>query len=549
MSINFGLSDRHGQNYSQQFGNRNQRLFFTSTHLSFLPLRISKLLLFTFLALFTLMIIAALLAGAFYFHKLSKTDQKGEENAREKITLQQNSSSIKELQLAFRRAYVRNMTASAFAAYRRCAWGQPELEPLICKGYFADGSGPLPGQTIVYAMSTFWVMDLKDEWAAGKEWIANHLRLDDVDAQLDMARLLIDYPGSLLSAYALSGDQVLLIKAIEVFNALPRTGLFDRSIGVFPTRFNPKRRAYNTSKYYFTVQVPELIYLYNLTRNADIGDWLATGRAEIRKKVGAHTFEKKTGFFERAQYAWREVASDYENMIYSYNQLGHWDTELLELFFEAVESVSAEGQFYSASDGQLYVNEFDSKERRFEQFMDDHDCRFGGMFALSSAAFRKVNLAKKATAHLDLAVRITSTCHRKAANTRTKMLPKKFTHTKTLDAGARVDSYLAHSYFHLYRLTGDEQYREWAWELAQAINRRCQTENGGFSSLKNSDSVPSEMIDYQPANLLSNTFKYLYLIFTDQSVLPADKWIFNQRGNPMPICGTNERYPKQMCER
>ncbi len=110
-------------------------------------------------------------------------------------------------------------------------------------------------------------------------------------------------------------------------------------------------------------------------------------------------------------------------------------------------------------------------------------------------------------------------------------------------------SYLAHSYFHLYRLTGDEQYREWAWELAQAINRRCQTENGGFSSLKNSDSVPSEMIDYQPANLLSNTFKYLYLIFTDQSVLPADKWIFNQRGNPMPICGTNERYPKQMCER
>ena len=439
MSINFGLSDRHGQNYSQQFGNRNQRLLFTSTHLSFLPLRISKLLLFTFLALFTLMIIAVLLAGAFYFHKLSKTDQKGEENAGEKITLQQNSSSIKELQLAFRRAYVRNMTASAFAAYRRCAWGQPELEPLICKGYFADGSGPLPGQTIVYAMSTFWVMDLKEEWAAGREWIANHLRLDDVDAQLDMARLLIDYPGSLLSAYALSGDQVLLIKAIEVFNALPRTGLFDRSIGVFPTRFNPKRRAYNTSKYYFTVQVPELIYLYNLTRNADIGDWLATGRAEIRKKVGAHTFEKKTGFFERAQYAWREVASDYENMIYSYNQLGHWDTELLELFFEAVESVSAEGQFYSASDGQLYVNEFDCKERRFEQFMDDHDCRFGGMFALSSAAFRKVNLAKKATAHLDLAVRITSTCHRKAANTRTKMLPKKFTHTKTLDAGARVE--------------------------------------------------------------------------------------------------------------
>ncbi|KAH9401403.1 mannosyl-oligosaccharide alpha-1,2-mannosidase [Tyrophagus putrescentiae] len=100
-------------------------------------------------------------------------------------------------------------------------------------------------------------------------------------------------------------------------------------------------------------------------------------------------------------------------------------------------------------------------------------------------------------------------------------------------------TYLAQSYFFLYRQTGDEKYREWAWELAQAINKHCRTENGGFSSLKNVDSVPAEMSDNQPANLFSSTFKYLYLIFSNQSVLPLDKWIFNRRGSPLPICVTN----------
>ena len=112
---------------------------------------------------------------------------------------------------------------------------------------------------------------------------------------------------------------------------------------------------------------------------------------------------------------------------------------------------------------------------------------------------------------------------------------------------------LAETYFILYRLTGDGKYREWAWELAQAFYRHCRTTSGGFSDLKTVNSVPTIKSDYQRANFLSATLKYLYLIFTDDTtsapVLPLDKWVFNTRGHPLPVCGTSVYYSKDKCER
>lgn len=71
--------------------------------------------------------------------------------------------------------------------------------------------------------------------------------------------------------------------------------------------------------------------------------------------------------------------------------------------------------------------------------MDDQDCRIGGMFALSSAAYRKINYLKKAENHLEMAIKITRTCYLKAHNTKTKLLPKKFTYAKIIDSSALVE--------------------------------------------------------------------------------------------------------------
>lgn len=108
--------------------------------------------------------------------------------------------------------------------------------------------------------------------------------------------------------------------------------------------------------------------------------------------------------------------------------------------------------------------------------------------------------------------------------------------------------YLAETYFILYRITLNNKYRKWAWELAQAIYKYCRTKSGAFSDLMDVNTVPSFKPDSQRASFISGTLKYLYLIFSDESFLPLNKWIFNTRGHPLPVCGTSVYYPKEKCK-
>ena len=99
----------------------------------------------------------------------------------------------------------------------------------------------------------------------------------------------------------------------------------------------------------------------------------------------------------------------------------------------------------------------------------------------------------------------------------------------------------------LWRLTRDPKYREYAWQLAQAIEKHCKTESGGYAWIENVDAIPTIKSDYQPPHFLSATLKYLYLTFTSDEVLPLDQWVFNSKGHPLPICGNNTAYPKEWC--
>jgi len=49
--------------------------------------------------------------------------------------------------------------------------------------------------------------------------------------------------------------------------------------------------------------------------------------------------------------------------------------------------------------------------------------------------------------------------------------------------------------------------------------------------------------DVQQSFFLAETLKYLYLLFSDDSVLPFDKWVFNTEAHPLPIKGTHISMP------
>ena len=96
------------------------------------------------------------------------------------------------------------------------------------------------------------------------------------------------------------------------------------------------------------------------------------------------------------------------------------------------------------------------------------------------------------------------------------------------------------SFFVLYHLTGDPIYREWGWEVFQAIERYCKTE-AGYGKLNNVRSFRSPE-DSMESFFMAETLKYLYLLFDPET--PIDllhKHVFNTEAHPMRTFSTMDQ--------
>ncbi|KAF5332791.1 hypothetical protein D9611_005172 [Ephemerocybe angulata] len=91
------------------------------------------------------------------------------------------------------------------------------------------------------------------------------------------------------------------------------------------------------------------------------------------------------------------------------------------------------------------------------------------------------------------------------------------------------------SLFIAYRLTGDELYREHGWRIFQSIEKHAKVPTGGYATVLNVDENPAQLEDKMETFFLSETLKYLYLLFSDSDVLPFDKYVFNTEAHPLPI--------------
>ncbi len=91
------------------------------------------------------------------------------------------------------------------------------------------------------------------------------------------------------------------------------------------------------------------------------------------------------------------------------------------------------------------------------------------------------------------------------------------------------------SFFVLYHLTGDPVYREWGWEVFQAIERYCRTE-GGYGSLRDVRHTTQVPDDKMESFFLAETLKYLYLLFDpDTPIDLLHRHVFNTEAHPFRI--------------
>lgn len=91
------------------------------------------------------------------------------------------------------------------------------------------------------------------------------------------------------------------------------------------------------------------------------------------------------------------------------------------------------------------------------------------------------------------------------------------------------------SLFYMWRITGEEKYREWGWEIFKSFMNHTSVElGGGFTSLKNANVVPPIKGDNMESFWLAETLKYFYLLFGPNDVLPLDKVVINTEAHPFP---------------
>ena len=70
----------------------------------------------------------------------------------------------------------------------------------------------------------------------------------------------------------------------------------------------------------------------------------------------------------------------------------------------------------------------------------------------------------------------------------------------------------------------------------------CKTESG-YSGIKDVYQVKPLKDDVQQSFFLAETLKYLFLLFSDDDIIPLDEWVLNTEAHPLPIKGKHTSLP------
>ncbi|XP_017852482.1 mannosyl-oligosaccharide alpha-1,2-mannosidase IA isoform X3 [Drosophila busckii] len=455
-----------------------------------------------------------------------------------------------------KRAQIVKMMEHAWHNYKLYAWGKNELRPLSQRPHSGSifGSYDL-GATIVDGLDTLYIMGLEKEYKEGRDWIERKFSLDNISAELSVFETNIRFVGGMLTLYAFTGDPLYKEKAQHIADKL--LPAFQTPTGIPYALVNTKT---GVAKNYgwasggssilseFGTLHLEFAYLSDITGNPLYRERVQTIRQvlkEMEKPKGLYPnfLNPKTGKWGQLHMSLGALGdSYYEYLLKAWLQSGQTDEEAREMYDEAMLAI-IDKMVRTSPNGLTYVS--DLKFDRLEHKMDHLACFSGGLFALGAATRQSEHTDK----YMEVGKGITNTCHESYIRAPTQLGPEAFRFSDAAEARAlrsqekyyilRPETF--ESYFVLWRLTHDQKYRDWGWDAVQALEKYCRTPHG-YCGLRNVYQQDPQKDDVQQSFFLAETLKYLYLLFSDDSVLPLDEWVFNTEAHPLPIKGANIYY-------
>ncbi|EMC96728.1 glycoside hydrolase family 47 protein [Baudoinia panamericana UAMH 10762] len=495
-----------------------------------------------------------------------------------------------------RQAAVKATFERCWNAYRQHAWTHDELTPLT--GRIRDGFAGW-GASLVDNLDTLWLMGLKSEF---EEAVAAAI---DIDLAISTSEVInvfetnIRHLGGFLAAYDVSGEPRTLDKAIEFGEMLLKA--FDTPNRLPKTRMNLREAFGGRMEADTLVLVAEIGSLtMEFTRLSQLtGDmrWydavaritrLFDAQQEKTRLPGMWpvSINAKTADLTNDTLFTLGAMSDslYEYFPKTYALLGGLEPVYKKLYDGSMATAIKYNLWRPMTpdnadiliSGQVKALT-DASSARLDPQGQHLVCFTGGMFALAGKMWNE-------PAHVEIGRKLTDGCiwtykafplgimpeifrmvpcesrldchwdeelwrqevkmmHPESADIDTLItnfrLPKGFTDIQDRRYILRPEA--IESVFIMYRITGEEKYREAAWDMFTAI--RAATEgrlaNAALADVTyTSDALlkgtPSGNAQYDSMESfwMAETLKYFYLIFSEPDLISLDEWVFNTEAHP-----------------
>ncbi|KAJ3085971.1 mannosyl-oligosaccharide alpha-1,2-mannosidase, partial [Quaeritorhiza haematococci] len=444
--------------------------------------------------------------------------------------------------------------------YVKYAWGFDELHPLSKTG--RDwGDGGL-GFTIIDALDTLWIMNLKDEFKKARDWVDEKLDFDTAKGPVNLFETTIRVLGGLLSTHDLSQDPLFLHKAVDLADRLlaafeTQSGVPVASVDLINRK--PVWYAVSSTSEVSTLQL-EFKYLAHLTGNKTYWDKVEHVMRKLEEQPKTDGLvpiyvEPSSGRFTGTEIRLGSRGdSYYEYLFKQYFQTSKRQPNYLHSWQQAWQGVKTHLLARSQPSNFLFIGEWPTgRSEHVYPKMDHLVCFFPGTLALSiteGKSARGLKLSKEDEDDLRIAEELTRTCYEMYAMNPTHLAPEiaffnlDSPSSSSSSSNARIygshfssegDIYIkradAHnllrpetveSLFYMWRITGDEKYREWGWKIFEGFEKWAKVETGGYADLDDVTKVPAPKRDKMETFWLGETLKYFYLLFTDTSVIPLD---------------------------
>ncbi|KZF21936.1 glycoside hydrolase family 47 protein [Xylona heveae TC161] len=120
-------------------------------------------------------------------------------------------------------------------------------------------------------------------------------------------------------------------------------------------------------------------------------------------------------------------------------------------------------------------------------------------------------------------------------------LPSGFTEIKNAKYILRPEA--IESVFIMFRITGDDYWREKGWKMFEAIQTYTYTEFGN-TAIRDVTSKAPYALNGMESFWLAETLKYFYLLFSDPSLVNLDQYVLNTEAHPLlrPAAGSKGRF-------